>query len=270
MLLFALLACAHDADRVTAPPAPLSPPTWPDPAAPLKIVSPAPLPAPRRVMIDAGHGAPRNLGNTNVHCEREAAVTLRAQDAVIARLQGKPGVELRAGRPGSAIREYDDRIADMNAWAADAVISIHTDARAGDGWTRQDNGCYTSTGGLGFAVLYSDEGTLADRRRELARAVATRMGEAGFLPYDGKDYPGLYDNEGGGVFVDRHPDRQRIKMLRRPAVPLVIVETHQATNPAEADRWEQPETLDAFAAAVYAAVTDLRYPAQDAGPGPQP
>lgn len=253
MLPLLLLACAHDADRVTTtPPAPV----WPDPAAPLKIVPATPGPTVKRVMVDAGHGAPGNFGNTGVTCEREATVTLRAQDAVIARLAGKPGIEVRPGRPSPAVRDYDDRIAEMDSWNADAVISIHTDARAAEGWTRQPTGCYTSTGGHGFAVLYSDEGELADRRRSLARAVAGRMVDAGFLPYDGADYTGLYGAEGGGVFVDRHMDKERIKMLRRPKVPLVIVETHQATSPEEAARWEQADTLDAFASAVYAAVVE--------------
>ena len=100
-----------------------------------------------------------------------------------------------------------------------------------------------------MSVLWSDEGeaALVARRHALARAIATRAAQAGFPPYAGLDYVGLYDPDAvPGVFVDRHEDRKRIMLLRRPTVPSVIVETHEAWDVAEATRWEQPDTLAAF------------------------
>lgn len=242
--------------------APAETPGWPAAGAPLRAIpAPAWSGRPLRLVVDAGHGAPGNLGNTSVRCEQEADFTRRTQDAVIERLRPRPDLALLAGRPSDALRSYDDRIVAFDAWKADAVISLHSDTRAGDGWTvSPTTGCYEGLGATGFAVLYSDEG--ADRRvgarQRLARAVGRRLAEAGFPPYGGVDYTGLYapDTETAGVFLDRHAPSKRIRMLRGLAVPLVIIETHQAVDPAEVDRWNEPATLDAFAAALHAAVID--------------
>ena len=100
-------------------------------------------------------------------------------------------------------------------------------------------------------------------RQRLARAISRRLIEAGFPPFAGLDAGGLYeaDAEQPGAWLDRHADHQRIKMLRRPTVPLVIIETHQAMDREEVARWEEPATLDAFAAALRAALADLGPPA---------
>jgi N-acetylmuramoyl-L-alanine amidase len=230
------------------------------------------------VVIDAGHGEPGNLGNTSVTCEREADFTRRTQDAVLARLAAAPGLSLRAGRPTAALRTYDDRIASFEAWGADAVLSLHSDTREGDGWEiAPTTGCFAGLGAAGFAVLYSDEGASArvEPRRRLARAVARRLVEAGFPAYGGADYRGLYAPDPGaaGAFLDRHAPGRRIKMLRRPRVPVVIVETHQAVDPDEVARWNEPGTLDAFAAALDAAVRDaaaITGAAADAAPDATP
>lgn len=238
------------------------PPAWPAAGAPLQAVSaPPPGETALRVVIDAGHGAPGNLGNTSVRCEREADFTRRTQDALLARLAPRPGLSLRAGRPSEALRSYDERIKAFNDWKADAVISLHSDTRAGLGWSRSaTTGCWEGPGATGFAVLYADEGgaEIVAARWRLAAAVARRLAEAGFPAYPGDDYGGLYapDPEVPGVFVDRHEPGQRIRMLRTLRVPLVIVETHQAVDPDEVARWEEPATLDAFASALYAAVLD--------------
>ena len=88
------------------------------------------------------------------------------------------------------------------------------------------------------------------------------MAEAGFLAYGGGEYAGLYAPAEGtpGLFVDRHAPDQRIFILRRAAMPSILVETHNALDPREADRWTDPETLDAFAAAVAAALGDVLAP----------
>ena len=97
------------------------------------------------------------------------------------------------------------------------------------------------------------------RRVTLGRAVAHHMSEAGFLAYGGLAYLGMYvpDEQEPGVFVDRHAEGQRIFVLRRAAMPSILVETHNALDPREAERWTDPETLDAFAAAVAAALGDV-------------
>ncbi|HEY4223253.1 MAG TPA: N-acetylmuramoyl-L-alanine amidase [Myxococcota bacterium] len=212
-----------------------------------------------RVMIDAGHGALHNPGETS-SCQLEQEFTKQTQDAVLALLQDAGGLALKAGRPTASLVAYGDRLQAMNAWHADAVISIHSDARAADGWTHDEHqDCWHSRGGTGFAVLFSDEGdaALVSKRKALATALAHEMIEAGFSAYDGVDYPGLYALVSDGVFVDRHPDRQRIMMLRSSRVPLVIVETHQALDDAEAARWRDPAAQRAFATAIQRAVLAL-------------
>ena len=88
------------------------------------------------------------------------------------------------------------------------------------------------------------------------------MREAGFWPYRGGEYAGLYehDAEQPGVFVDRHAPAQRIFVLRRPSMPSALIETHHALDPREAERWSEPHTLDVFASAVAAALVDRLSP----------
>lgn len=274
-MLQLLFACAAPEAAVPSEPppeaspparAPLPPPTWPAPGAALRVLPPpqaAPQPQARtRLVVDAGHGAPGNPGNTSARCESEAEFTRRTQDALLARLAGAPELEVRAGRPGSELVTYDARITAFHEWPADAVLSLHSDARQGSGAQRDArSGCWAADDAEGFAVLYSDEGdaALAADRAALARAVATAMHDAGFLPYGGEDYAGLYGPDTtAGVFVDRHGPGKRIKMLRATRVPTVIVETHQALDRDEAERWDEPATLDAFAAAVRAAAASWR------------
>ena len=80
------------------------------------------------------------------------------------------------------------------------------------------------------------------------------MALAGLGAYDGRDYPGLYldDPEQPGAFIDR----RFLYVLRKPAVPSVIVETHHFLDLEEVARWNEPRTLEAFAAAVAGALVD--------------
>ncbi len=270
-----MLACAADpASPLPAmaetPPAVTAPPTvakWPAPDAKLTLLPPPAQARPHRVLVDAGHGAVGNDGNTSARCEKESVFTLRTQDAIASRLAKVAGLEVGVTRSGREQPSYDERLSHAETWRADAVISLHSDARWSDvSGADPTTGCRYTEGAAGFSVLYSDEGgpALVTARRALAHAVAHRMREAGFIPYDGPDYDNLYEraplaNAAGptGVWVDRHEPAKRIKMLRRSRVPLVIVETHEASDREEAARWDEPRTHDAFAAAIAAAIADL-------------
>lgn len=232
--------------------------TFPD--RPLRRLPAVPAPA-GRLVLDAGHGAPKNSGNRNWACEPEADVMRRLADALTPTLVAA-GLEVRRTRPDPTEVDYGARVALAND--ARWLVSLHSDSRAGTRlWADPATGCFRSEGARGFAVLWSDEGeaTLVAARQRLARRLATRLAEAGFHPYAGTDYPGLYDgDEVPGVFVDRHEPGRRIRLLRRPTVPSVLVETHQAWDEAEARAWEEPATREAFASALVAALADLEAP----------
>jgi len=215
-----------------------------------------------RVMIDPGHGAIGNRGNTSSFCVDEQDTMLELAEALADRLTETGHVEVQLTRDPGVLVEYADRLADAEGWGADAFVSLHSDVRGRlERWAPEpDLDCPVALEAPGFAVLYSDEGAadLASRRLGLGRAVARRMTEAGFLPYGGAAYTGLYapDADTRGVFVDRHAQGQRIFVLRHPSMPSILVETHNAVDPKEATRWTEPATVDAFAAAVAAALGD--------------
>ncbi|MFN7147330.1 MAG: N-acetylmuramoyl-L-alanine amidase, partial [Myxococcota bacterium] len=245
------VAGAEVAAVETAPP-----PVWPAAGAPLRVL-PA-RPARGTLLLDAGHGADGNTGNTNGRCEAEQDVMKRVTDGVAERLVAR-GLAVRRTRPDAALVPYPTRL--RASRDATWFVSFHSDARAGEGMHRDpDTGCWVNTGATGFSVLWSDEGdaALVAKRRALARAVARRLAEAGLPPYLGTDYGGLYDgDEVPGVFVDRHAPKQRIMLLRRPVVPSILVETHQAWDRDEVARWEEPGTWDAVAGALAAALSDV-------------
>lgn len=252
---------------------------WPEPGAPL---APPALEIPpgfgvRRIYVDAGHGAHLNTGNTSCFCVEEQRFTLDAARALADRLEATGAFEARLSRDGEDRVAYGDRVEDAAAWGADAFVSLHSDVRGRfERWTPAlAAGATTLPGGAafapgmscpvshtapGFSVLWSDEGdpALWGQRLALARAVARRMAEAGLPPYGGAEYTGLYEGDAAqpGVFVDRHTLDQRIFVLRRPSMPSILIETHHALDPREAERWTEPRTLDAFAAALAAALVD--------------
>jgi N-acetylmuramoyl-L-alanine amidase len=216
-----------------------------------------------RVMIDPGHGAANNHGNTSSFCVEEQDAMLDVAEALADRLEETGHVAVRLARDPGRTVEYPARLEEAAGWGADAFVSLHSDVRGKvERWSPAlGRDCPFAIDAPGFAVLYSDEGDpgLAAKRAALARAVARRMGEAGFLPYGGAAYIGIYapDEQAPGTFVDRHAAEQRIFVLRRAAMPSILIETHNALDPREAARWTDPETLDAFAAAVAAALGDV-------------
>lgn len=267
-LLGALLLAHWAGDEETdgsQPPASTASSAWPAPQATL---TPPTVSFPlgfgrKRIYLDAGHGAPDNTGNVNAFCEDEQDFTLRTARWVARWLEETGHFEVQLSRRQGELVAYRDRVEQARAWHAAAFISIHSDVRGPKQSWAPDAGlsCPRTDEGVGFSVLWSDEGPMPLQlgRLALARAVGKRLVEAGLSPYDGTDYRGQYraDALQAGVFVDRHEPGKRIYVLRKPAVPAIIVETHNAWLPAEAVRWEQEATREAFAAALAAALTDV-------------
>ena len=86
-----------------------------------------------------------------------------------------------------------------------------------------------------------------------------RMREAGFIAYSGFNYGALYrqDQVEPSGWIDERPMKKRVFFLRGSLIPTVIIETHHALDEREVARWDELETVDAFAFAVGAAVLDF-------------
>jgi N-acetylmuramoyl-L-alanine amidase len=242
---------------------------WPSPSARLtapKITYPPDFGV-HRLYVDAGHGAPGNPGNTSCFCEKEQDYTLFAARELARRLSETGHFDVRLSRGDDGPVDYHDRVDDAVRFGADAFLSLHSDVRKRpERWSPEPGlTCPVSYAAPGFSVLYSDEGDEAEvgRRRLLARETGFRLAAIGLLPYDGADYAHLYeaDAQNAGVFIDRHAPDQRIFVLYRPPIPAIIIETHHALDPREATRFREPATLDAFAAAITAALVDSLSPA---------
>ena len=245
------------------PAAPADETRWPGDRATLTHLQPT-FPAGfegARVMIDPGHGAADNRGNESSFCVDEQDTMMDLAEAIAERLEATGRFDVRLTRERGGLVEYVDRVADAAAWGADAFVSLHSDVRGH--WTHWSpepgRSCRLALDAPGFSVLYSDEAdaALTARRLALGRAVARRMDQAGFLAYGGAAYAGLYGGDPTpGVFVDRHTPDRRIFVLRRTLMPAVLVETHNALDSREATRWRDDATIDAFAAALAAALAD--------------
>jgi N-acetylmuramoyl-L-alanine amidase len=209
----------------------------------------------RRVFVDPGHGAADNSGNLSSSCQLEQDFTLDLAQDLARRLEASSHFEVLLSRSGSALVAYADRVRAADSWRAEAFVSLHSDVRGPAG----TGSCPQNRSAPGFSVLWSDEGPLGRERLELGRAVARRMLQAGFVAYDGGEYREQYEADArqAGVFVDRHALDTRIFVLRQPTMPSVIVETHNARDDREAERWNEQATREAFAAAVAAALVDV-------------
>ena len=235
---------------------------WPDP--PGKVVElPADFPnnfMNARVYVDAGHGAEGNTGNLSSLCEDEQDFTLALANDLALALEATGRFEARVSRSGGEKVQYPNRTADAAKWGAHAFISLHSDVRgAGESWSPEaGTTCMRSLDAPGFSILWSDEGpeALAGSRRSFAQATAAAMLRSGFPAYDGQEYHDNYkgDDLQPGVFVDRHAAGKRIYVLRKPVMPSIIVETHNAWDPREVARWREPETRRAFFSAMILAL----------------
>jgi N-acetylmuramoyl-L-alanine amidase len=216
------------------------------------------------VAIDPGHGAPGNRGNESSFCVAEEDFTLGLAydlEALLVEL----GFEVALTRRGSARTPYEARVREAERIGAAAFVSLHSDVRGHIAtWSpREGVECRHAEDAPGFSVLLSDESptpALLVRRQDLATQVAARLIEAGFTPYGGAEYESLYaplSEAAPGVFLDRHEPDKRVFVLRRPAIPSVIVETHNALDRREAEAWETPEVRRAFGLALAAALRSL-------------
>lgn len=232
---------------------------WPASTAGLRVLPPPPLSPTRafRLFLDAGHGEPTNPGNRSAACEAEQDVMLALAEDVAIQLVKTGRFEVQRSRSGQARPEYGERIKQAEAWPADLILSLHSDARGGTDLGRSAEGCYQVGDSAGFSVLWGEEepagaeGVAASRHRYGA-ALARGLTEAGFVPFDGDEYVGLYrvDPVVPGLFADAHSPKKRIRLLRRPRVPSVIIETHNALDPLELLRWREESTKAAFSSAI--------------------
>lgn len=211
--------------------------------------------AKRRVLLDPGHGAPGNTGNRSSFCVDEQDFTLALARDVATHLSGTGHFDVKLAREPGELVPYPDRVELAQRWPADVIISLHSDVRGQrhDWQPQRGRSCPQSHDAPGFSVLWSDHGEerLAGERHALARAVALELGAAGLSPYAGAEYGLDYaGDETLGVYVDRHPERERVFMLWKPGITSVLIETHNALDDREAERWELSETREAFASAL--------------------
>jgi N-acetylmuramoyl-L-alanine amidase len=206
---------------------------------------------PLRVFIDAGHGTDSNRGTHLQSGEWEDEATLRIGRVLAEELGRQRGFSPRLSRTTTPGPSYEARKTAATAWAADALISLHVDARV----FAPDDGrvCPSGEKTKGFLVIYSDWGdaALVRGRRRLARLVARSLQAAGFPAYDGRPCLRGYVPDGRpGVLIERRV----LFILRRPAMPSIIVETHDGEDAAEVEAWRLPDTVNTFAKAMRAAL----------------
>lgn len=245
------------------PPEPPPPPSWPDSSASLVML---PLPVARgarrpTIYLSAGHAnAPGKDGNTGVLGQIEAEVNLQTLNGLADHLEATGRFEVVRARQGDERPSYTRRVEHAAAAGADVFIELHTDSR-GDTYPYRtlDDGTwlYRADGDVGFSVLYRGSGALRADREQLARVLSEKLAAAGFPPYPGCHYEGLYDH---GPVPGSFIDRRGLFLLRKPTMASVIIETHNAKDVGASERWTEARTHEAFHRAVAGALTELLFP----------
>ena len=175
-----------------------------------------------KIYVDQGH----NPVNPNAGAEgnglREQDITYRVGQELAALLRADPNSEVRLSRPtadtqlGTSLNSsLQARVQDANAWGADYFISLHNNASE-----------ITSASGT-EAYVYSRTG----QAFPLAESIVTSV----------TDITGLPDR---GTIV-----RSGLYVLRKTAMPAVLVELGFITNPGDAALMNQNPRL--FAQGVY-------------------
>jgi N-acetylmuramoyl-L-alanine amidase len=175
-----------------------------------------------KIYVDQGH----NPVNPNAGAEgnglREQDITYRVGQELAALLRADPNYEVRLSRPtadtqlGTSLNSsLQARVQDANAWGADYFISLHNNASE-----------ITSASGT-EAYVYARTGEAFP----LAESIVTSV----------TDITGLPDR---GTIV-----RSGLYVLRKTAMPAVLVELGFITNPGDAALMNQNPGL--FAQGVY-------------------
>ena len=175
-----------------------------------------------KIYVDQGH----NPVNPNAGAEgnglREQDITYRVGQELAALLRSDPNYEVRLSRPtadtqlGTSLNSsLQARVQDANAWGADYFISLHNNASE-----------ITSASGTEAYVYFR-----AGQAFLLAESIVTSV----------TDITGLPDR---GTFV-----RSGLYVLRKTAMPAVLVELGFITNPGDAALMSQNPGL--FAQGVY-------------------
>lgn len=175
-----------------------------------------------KIYIDQGH----NPVNPNAGAEgnglREQNITYRIGIELAELLRADPDFEVRLSRPtaqtqlGSSLgSSLKARVSDANAWGADYFLSLHTNASE-----------ITSATGT-EAFVYSREGAAFDLAEDVVAGVS--------------DVTGLPNR---GTFV-----RSGLYVLRKTAMPAVLLELGFITNPGDAALMNENPGL--FARGIY-------------------
>jgi len=199
--------------------------------------------------VVGGHGNGSRNGNTGVYQQVEADVALSISTDLAGALASVPGIRTTLGRTVGERPSYETRLERLVDSGADCLLDIHTDSRPEYMYEWVDDTGTTvwrNDRQAGFAVLFNESGPLGSQRRELARALALELAEAGLPPYT-LGYGPTYDADRvPGVYIDR----RGLMMLRAPGVPSVIIESHHALDVWEAARWREERTRQVFAVGV--------------------
>jgi len=161
-----------------------------------------------RVYIDQGHNPQSPNSGAEGNGYREQDLVYRIGVALKERLDRNPEFESRLSRPtidtqlgtsnASSLRY---RVDDANAWGADVFLSLHTNASVNSEVSGQE------------ALVYSDGGTSYNIAETLLRSLS--------------EVTGLRNR---GVFI-----RPGLYVLRRTAMPAVLLELGFITNASDAD-----------------------------------
>ena len=181
-----------------------------------------------KIYVDQGHN-PR-LYNTGAEGNGyfEQDITYRIGKLLEDYLLANPNFEVRLSRPNedtllgtSNSSSLTARVRDANAWGADLFVSLHT------------NASINSSANGAECLIYSNE---AVRARELALDILDQLTLITGLRDRGiVERPGLY-------------------VLRRTAMPAVIVEMGFITNPSDADLMANSPQL--FALGIYRGIVN--------------
>ena len=179
-----------------------------------------------KIFIDQGH----NPKNPNAGAEgnglREQDIVFRVGIALAELLRGNGNFDVRLSRPeadtqlgASNATSLRLRVEDANAWGADYFISLHTNAA--------DSAAATGS----EAFVYSQGGAASGLAADILASL--------------EEETGLFDR---GVF-----SRPSLYVLRRTAMPAILLELGFITNPRDARLMnEEPEL---FARGIYEGIS---------------